>query len=36
MIRFVECFLFFVGLNSSVVGLLIDFLTSELGFVQYC
>ena len=31
--NFFACFL---GLNSSVVGLVIDFSTSGLGFVKYC
>ena len=36
IIRFVEKFLKFLGRNSSVIGLFIDFLTSGLSCVQNC
>ena len=36
MIRFAESFFYFLGLNSSVVEIFIDFLTSGLVFVKYC
>ena len=34
MIR--RIFFKFLGLNSSAVGLILDFLTSGFGFVKYC